>query len=89
MIFLGGTKVFNLQTLERRLRFLHSYRNEKQLTGIPAVSDTLRTDGGCQIWTKLGQGGQYITLRYPDMKKTLLSPRGGILGDLIFLLRGY
>ena len=59
------------------------------LTGIPAVSDTLRTDGGCQIWTKLGQGGQYITLRYPDMKKTLLSPRGGILGDLIFLLRGY
>ena len=39
------------------------------LLGIPAVSDTLRTDGGCQIWTKLGQGGQYITLRYPDMKK--------------------
>ena len=59
------------------------------LTDIPALSDTLRTDGGCQIWTKLGQGGQYITLRYPDMKKTLLSPRGGILGDLIFLLRGY
>ena len=24
----------------------------KVLTGIPAVSDTLRTDGGCQIWTK-------------------------------------
>ena len=39
------------------------------LTDIPALSDTLRTDGGCQIWTKLGQGGQYITLRYPDMKK--------------------
>ena len=59
------------------------------LTDIPAVSDTLRTDGGRQIWTKPGQGGQYITPRYPDMKKTLLSPRGGILGDLIFLLRGY
>ena len=59
------------------------------LTDIPAVSDTLRTDGSCQIWTKLGQGGQYITPIYPDMKKTLLSPRGGILGDLIFLLRGY
>ena len=62
---------------------------DSALTGIPAVSDTLRTDGGCQIWTKLGQGGQYITPIYPDMKKTLLSPRGGILGDLIFLLRGY
>ena len=33
------------------------------LTDIPAVSDTLRTDGGCHIWTKLGLGGQYITLR--------------------------
>ena len=59
------------------------------ITDIPAVSDTLRTDEGHQIWTKPGQGGQYITPRYPDMKKTLLSPRGSILGDLIFLLRGY
>ena len=55
------------------------------LTGIPAVSDTLRTDGGCQIWTKLGQGGQYITPRYPDLKKTLLGPRGGFLGPMKFL----
>ena len=58
------------------------------LTGIPAVSDTLRTDGSCQIWTKLGQGGQYITQRYLEMKNTLLGMRGGLLGDLKFLLRG-
>ena len=37
---------------------------------------------------KLGQGGQYITPRYPDLKKTLLDPRGGLLGHLKFLLRG-
>ena len=37
---------------------------------------------------KLGQGGQYITPRYPDLKKTLLDPRGGFLGHLIFLSRG-
>ena len=58
------------------------------LTDIPAVSDTLRTDGSCQIWTKLGQGGQYITQRYLEMKNTLLGMRGGLLGDLKFLLRG-
>ena len=58
------------------------------LTGIPAVSDTLRTDGGCQIWTKLGQGGQYITPRYPDLKKPLLDPRGGLFGALDFSIKG-
>ena len=31
---------------------------EVTLTDYPALSDTLRTDGGCQIYTKLGQGGQ-------------------------------
>ena len=55
------------------------------LTGIQAVSDTLRTDGGCQIWTKLGQGGQYITPIYPDLKKNLLGTRGGFLGPMKFL----
>ena len=37
---------------------------------------------------KLGQGGQYITQRYLEMKNTLLGMRGGLLGDLKFLLRG-
>ena len=59
-----------------------------QLTDSPAVSDTLRTDGGRQIWTKLGQGGQYITPRYPDLKKPLFGPRGGFLGTLKFLFSG-
>ena len=58
------------------------------LTDIPAVSDTLRTDGGCQIWTKLGQGGQYITLRQPDMKKPRLAPRGEQFGGLEISIKG-
>ena len=53
---------------------MHFKETVSTLTDIPAVSDTLRTDGGCQIWTKLGQGGQYITPIYPDLKKTLLDP---------------
>ena len=39
--FLGGTKVFNLKTHERKLHFLHSYRNEKQLSAA-CVSETHR-----------------------------------------------
>ena len=58
------------------------------LLGIPAVSDTLRTDGGCQIWTKLGQGGQYITQRYLEMKNTLLGMRGGPFGGPEISIKG-
>ena len=58
------------------------------LTVNPGVTGPLRTDGGCQILMKLGQGGQYITQRYLEMKNTLLGMRGGLLGDLKFLLRG-
>ena len=38
-IFLGGTKQFNLKTHGRKLHFLHSYRNEKQLSAA-CVSET-------------------------------------------------
>ena len=41
LIFSGGTKVFNLKTHERKLHFLHSYRNEKQLSAA-CVSETHR-----------------------------------------------
>ena len=41
LFFLGGTKVFNLKTHERKLHFLHSYRNEKQLSAA-CVSETHR-----------------------------------------------
>ena len=41
LTFLGGTKVFNLKTHERKLHFLHSYRNEKQLSAA-CVSETHR-----------------------------------------------
>ena len=41
LIFLGGTKVFNLRTHERKLHFLHSYKNEKRLS-VACVSETHR-----------------------------------------------
>ena len=58
------------------------------LTGFPALTGPLCTEGGLRILTKLGQGGQYLTPRYPNLKKTLSDPRGGLLGHLKFLLRG-
>ena len=40
-IFLGGTKLFNLKTHGRKLHFLNSYKNEKQLS-VGCVSETHR-----------------------------------------------
>ena len=40
-IFLGGTKMFNLKTHERKLHFLHSHKNEKRLS-VACVSETHR-----------------------------------------------
>ena len=58
------------------------------LTVCPALTGPLRTDEGCQILMKLGQDGQYITQRHPELKKTRFDPRGGFLGYLIFSHRG-
>ena len=41
IIFLGGTKQFNLKTHGRKLHFLHSYKNEKRLS-VACVSETHR-----------------------------------------------
>ena len=75
-------------TVKKRLSKLDICYLITFLTGFPALTGPLCTEGGLRILTKLGQGGQYLTPRYPNLKKTLLDPRGGLLGHLKFLLRG-
>ena len=56
------------------------------LTDIPALTGTIRTDGGRPIWTKFGQCGGYTPRSYPRTKIPPAGPRGGQKGPSNFVV---